>query len=271
MCEKEVSNDRSYQRWSKGLWPKIDRDELCSASTRWSMRTWQKRKLLQETTISTTANILPLCVYPVSLSFSLTHSIFPLPLSTCLTHHYPCEARRQPSPGVRGRRASIMGNVTRHMSKVQPVSWKSCVWCDSSPPATSPASSTTKPDSIHPADTKASCVHPEGEREQETSQQWGSSVLFRQDKCFSSCSLTSLHSYCPQEEWKRVLCVCVSEKQSVRDKLCVCQSTAKRVKVCLLGVKVVFHSHKHLLTNLSARQTSLSTRIKPALTTVQLY
>lgn len=63
------------------------------------------------------------------------HSIFPLPLSTCLTHHYPCEARRQPQPGDRRRRGGIMGNVSRHMSKVQPLSWKSCVWCDSGLPA----------------------------------------------------------------------------------------------------------------------------------------
>lgn len=76
------------------------------------------------------------------VSFSVTHtykhSIFPLPLSTCLTHHYPCEARRQPWLGKRGRRGGITGNVSRHMSKVQPVSWKSCVWCDSSPPAANP-------------------------------------------------------------------------------------------------------------------------------------
>lgn len=48
------------------------------------------------------------------------------PLLTCLTHHYPCEARRQPEPSQRWRwrwrGAGIMGNVSRHMSKVQPVS-----------------------------------------------------------------------------------------------------------------------------------------------------
>lgn len=149
-----------------------------------------------------------------------SHSVFPL--STCLTHHYPCEASRQPEPAGRRSGSSIMGNVSRHMSKVQPVSWKSCVWCDSGPPAAS--SAPPPPPWLHPGDTKASSVGPEGERGQERSQQGGSSALLRWDKCFSSCGLTSLHSYCPQVERgkKKRFCLCVTEKQSVRERFYVC-------------------------------------------------
>jgi len=113
----------------------------------------------------------------VSLCHIHSRSIFPLPLSNCLTHHYPCEAKRQPEPAGRRRRGSIIGNVSRHMSKVQPVSWKSCVWCDSGPPAARPAPPPTTLDSIQP--TQKHPVGPEGEWEQERSQQGGSSALLR--------------------------------------------------------------------------------------------
>ena len=61
----------------------------------------------------------------------------------------------------------------------------------------------------------------ESERERE-SRQGRSSALLHQDKCFPSCSLTSLHSYCPRDECKRVLCVC----------LCVCVCVSEKGKAC---------------------------------------
>lgn len=125
-----------------------------------------------------------------------------LPLLTCLTHHYPCEARRQPGPSQRWRGAGIMGNVSRHMSKVQPVSWKSCVWCDSGLPALNAPPSPPSPlppptPQLHPAEKKLPAAA--GRRQQE-----GSSAVLCWDKCFSSCSRPSVHSYCPHNESRRL-------------------------------------------------------------------
>lgn len=77
----------------------------------------------------------------IPVTHTLTDTAYSLSLSRPVSHTItPVRRGDNLAAGWRERRGSIMGNVSRHMSKVQPMSWKSCVWCDSGPPAASPAS-----------------------------------------------------------------------------------------------------------------------------------
>lgn len=92
-------------------------------------------------------------------AFTLLLTCLSVSFSLCLTLTYAhTQTQHIPSPSLdlshtplplwgeettlargEGEEGGIMGNVSRHMSKVQPVYWKSCVWCDIGPPAANPA------------------------------------------------------------------------------------------------------------------------------------
>lgn len=72
--------------------------------------------------------------------------------------------------------------------------------------AARPPPPTTRPPPLHDSiQPRKSFLHsPFGREAARRSQQEGSSAALCWDKCFSSCSLTSVHSYCPHNESRRL-------------------------------------------------------------------
>lgn len=133
-----------------------------------------KFTVLGKTTIANKKSLQKQNIF-LSVSLLLSHSVttdspsLSQPVSYTITH---VRQGDNPSKGRGGGGGSIMGNVSGHMSKVQPVSWKKLcvVWQQSACPE---PWTLLLHDSVQLRKKNSSCVQPAGEREQDRTSREG--------------------------------------------------------------------------------------------------